>query len=52
MTERAVPFYCPYCAEEDLRPQPEPPGAWLCAACRRVFTVKLAGLALTTEVSK
>jgi transposase-like protein len=55
MTERAVPFYCPYCGEEDLRPQPEPHGAWWCAACRRVFTVKLAGLARTapnSEVSK
>ena len=52
-TERAVPFYCPYCAEEDLRPVEEPPtpagveavrGAWRCAACLRVFVVKFVGI--------
>jgi ribosomal protein L37AE/L43A len=49
MTERAAPFYCPYCGDEDLRPQEEPHAAWLCTGCRRVFTVKLAGLNLATE---
>jgi hypothetical protein len=44
MTERATVFCCPYCGDEDLRPHEEPSGAWLCAACRRVFTVKLVGL--------
>ncbi len=44
MTERAVPYYCPYCASEDLRPREEPHGAWECGACTRVFVVKLAGL--------
>ncbi|WP_246361101.1 Insertion element protein [Haloechinothrix aidingensis] len=46
MSERATPFHCPYCGDEDLRPTEEAdtPGAWLCAACRRVFTVKLVGL--------
>jgi ribosomal protein L37AE/L43A len=34
-------FYCPFCAEEDLRPVPEPTGAWSCQACVRVFTVGL-----------
>lgn len=42
MTERATPYHCPYCGDEDLRP--EEGGAWLCSACRRVFTVKLIGL--------
>jgi len=41
---RAVPLYCPYCGEEDLRPREEPHGAWECRACARVFTVKFAGL--------
>ncbi len=41
---RTVPFYCPYCGEEDLRPEAEPPAAWLCADCRRVFVVRLVGL--------
>jgi transposase-like protein len=51
MSARAVPFYCPYCGEEDLRPKEEPHGAWLCASCRRVFAVKLIGLA-ATEVTR
>ncbi|TCP54891.1 hypothetical protein EV191_102100 [Tamaricihabitans halophyticus] len=46
MTERAVPFYCPYCGEEDLRPEPEPRNAWRCADCRRVFTVQLVGVSV------
>ena len=42
MTEaRAVPFYCPYCGEEDLRPHEQPPSAWRCADCQRVFVVRL-----------
>jgi ribosomal protein L37AE/L43A len=36
-----VIYYCPFCAEEDLRPVEEPSGAWLCRACARVFTVRL-----------
>ncbi len=39
--ERMVPLHCPYCAEEDLRPYDEQPGAWQCAACLRAFTVRL-----------
>jgi ribosomal protein L37AE/L43A len=35
-------YYCPFCAEEDLRPVEEPQGAWECRACARVFTVSLA----------
>jgi hypothetical protein len=45
MTElRVVPFYCPYCGEEDLRPAEEPDTAWRCADCQRVFVVRLVGL--------
>lgn len=47
MTERATPFHCPYCGDEDLRPAEataDKPGGWLCSACRRVFTVRLIGL--------
>ncbi|MGP4016402.1 hypothetical protein [Saccharopolyspora sp. 5N708] len=42
---RAVPFYCPYCGDEELVPEAEPAGAWQCQACLRVFTVRLVGLA-------
>jgi transposase-like protein len=41
---KAVPFYCPYCGEEDLRPAEEPHAAWRCADCQRVFVVRLVGL--------
>lgn len=46
-TARAVPFYCPYCGEEDLRPEEDPQAAWRCADCRRVFLVRM--IVLNTE---
>jgi transposase-like protein len=52
MSERATPFYCPYCGDEDLRPEEEPSYSWLCASCRRVFTVKFVGLNLPQDVRK
>ena len=45
MSERAVPFHCPYCGDEDLRPHESGHGTWHCRACARVFTLKLVGLA-------
>jgi transposase-like protein len=45
--ERAVPFYCPFCSSEDLRPYADEAGAsrgWHCRACTRVFTLTLVGL--------
>jgi len=44
VTERATPFYCPYCGDEDLRPEEN--GGWRCSGCRRVFSVKFLGLSL------
>ena len=41
-TERAVPFYCPYCGEEDLEPQ-EQDGEWRCRSCIRTFRLRFAG---------
>jgi ribosomal protein L37AE/L43A len=38
----STPYYCPFCAEEDLWPVEEPRSAWECRACARVFTVQLA----------
>ena len=40
---RAVPFYCPYCAEETLDPL-EDAGAYYCASCDRRFVVRFDGL--------
>ncbi|MGD9485709.1 hypothetical protein WDH52_21060 [Streptomyces sp. TRM70308] len=44
MSERAAPFYCPYCGDEDLRPNEEGHGAWECGACNRAFTLSFLGL--------
>ncbi|MGW4484736.1 Insertion element protein [Amycolatopsis sp. NPDC004368] len=45
-TERAVPYYCPFCGDEDLRPAED---GWLCSACRRGFSVQFHGLSLPEE---
>jgi transposase-like protein len=44
VTERAAPFYCPYCGDEDLRPSEQGHGAWECAACNRAFKLSFLGL--------
>lgn len=39
---RVTPVYhCPFCGEQDLRPVSDPPGAWACGSCVRVFSVAL-----------
>ena len=43
MSERAVPFHCPFCGEEDLRPHTAEHGTWECHACRRAFSLRLIG---------
>ena len=48
MSERAAPFYCPYCGDEDLRPYEggshATGAAWYCGACARAFTLKFLGI--------
>ncbi|GAA2413197.1 hypothetical protein GCM10010420_48390 [Streptomyces glaucosporus] len=44
MSERAAPFYCPYCGDEDLRPSGSGHGAWECASCNRAFRLSFLGL--------
>lgn len=41
--ERAVPFYCPYCGEEDLEPR-ESDGEWHCRSCIRSFRLRFSGI--------
>ena len=43
MSLRAVPFYCPYCAEESLEPIGEG-RAYYCTSCDRRFEVSFLGL--------
>jgi transposase-like protein len=40
--ERSVPFFCPYCGEEDLEPVGAH-GSWWCHDCNRRWTLKLVG---------
>ena len=48
--ERAVPYCCPFCTEEDLRPLESGAvpgltrGGWHCRSCLRVFSVTFHGL--------
>jgi hypothetical protein len=42
--ERQVPFYCPYCGDEDLRPAGAAAGRWRCGACARAFELRFAGV--------
>ncbi|WP_261557746.1 Insertion element protein [Frankia tisae] len=48
--DRAVPFYCPYCGEEDIVPELAADGAgsghghWACRSCRRGFRLSLTAL--------
>lgn len=53
MSARAVPFHCPYCGGEDLRPHEvvsetgevsSPHGSWDCRGCQRAFKLGLIGL--------
>lgn len=45
MSERAVPFHCPFCGDEDLHPHGQLHGQWECRACLRAFTLKYLGAA-------
>lgn len=40
---RMPPFYCPYCAEEDLVPNDEH-GGWYCQSCARAFKLSFVGV--------
>jgi ribosomal protein L37AE/L43A len=42
--ERQVPFYCPYCGDQDLRPATATGGAWECASCARAFELRFTGV--------
>jgi hypothetical protein len=52
--QRAVPYHCPFCAEEDLRPLERGAalaegarlerGGWHCRSCCRVFSLTFHGL--------
>ncbi|MGA8210992.1 MAG: hypothetical protein WB441_02275 [Nocardioidaceae bacterium] len=41
---RGVPFHCPYCGDEALRPREEGHGTWECHACLRAFSLSMLGM--------
>ena len=47
MSARAVPFHCPSCGDEDLRPHETEEGsghgAWECRSCLRAFRLSMIG---------
>jgi transposase-like protein len=48
MSERAIPFHCPYCGDEDLRPHEGSEGSrhgeWECRSCLRAFSLRMLGI--------
>jgi len=48
MSERAVPYHCPYCGEEDLEPY-EGDGGWYCRSCARAFRVRFLGVGVRSR---
>ncbi|TAK70760.1 MAG: hypothetical protein EPO13_02560 [Actinomycetota bacterium] len=42
--ERTVPYHCPYCGDDDLRPHGDEHGTWECRSCARAFGVRFLGL--------
>jgi transposase-like protein len=42
--ERQVPFFCPYCGEEELRPAGTQAGSWECRSCSRGFQLRFGGV--------
>ena len=46
---RAVPYVCPFCGEEDLRPVEQ--GRWHCRSCLRVFALTFHGVVRTAPAS-
>ncbi len=48
MSQRAVPFHCPYCGETDLWPSEEGHGSWECRGCLRAFKLSMLGLVRPT----
>ncbi|MBW8750724.1 MAG: hypothetical protein JF565_04785 [Propionibacteriales bacterium] len=53
MSERAVPFHCPYCGDDNLWPHEPGPGdraesrsghgEWECRSCLRAFKLSMIG---------
>jgi transposase-like protein len=51
MTSRGIPFHCPYCGEETLRPGDSGHGSWECHSCLRAFTLSMTGVIPRPQLS-
>ena len=43
MSQRAAPFFCPYCGEQELEPGADA-NSWYCGSCDRRFVLRFEGL--------
>lgn len=43
MSERFVPFHCPYCGDQGLYPHGPEKGSWECRSCLRAFRLSFVG---------
>lgn len=43
MSPHSVPFFCPYCGEEEIRPA-EQDHSFHCAVCERTWKLEFLGL--------
>ena len=50
MSGHALPFHCPYCGDEDLRPHGTTHGEWECRSCMRAFKLSFKGLLAPADV--
>jgi transposase-like protein len=48
MSAHGIPYHCPYCGDENLRPSEEGSAgggaAWECHACLRAFKLSMIGM--------
>lgn len=44
MSMRAVPFYCPFCGEQDIRPDGAGANSWRCDSCERRFELTVTAI--------
>ena len=51
-SERAIPFHCPYCGDENLWPHEGAHGSWECRSCLRAFTLKMLGIVRPFETPR
>ena len=51
MSNRGIPFHCPYCGEETIRPTEDGHGSWECHSCLRAFKLSMTGMIAHPQLS-